>query len=464
MDEISAAFKAKVVVPEFPFTVSFFDDGTPQPVFVATCNSRADVNDAHDSIPEASSGHGEPPHDLPEAVLVAYADFKSKFEGVQTASKKSKNTAAKKKTASERSVQIQTWCRSLSNAQRYLGLRPSPTRRSSGDSLMSWEEQLAAISETGDTIPESLGVLDLNRPAPFPFAKLAIFISIDVESYERGHHLITEVGISTLDTLDLQGQEPGENGQNWRKHIRSRHFRIEEYTHLRNVDFCRGDPEAFQFGESEIVGLKDVGSVIDSCFEWPFSVQYKHDGKLKFETQTWDTQREAQGPNIAQNSAAGSPQPDLAELQQGPKQRNIFVVGHGLQGDLEYLAKVDSDIFATAAGLSKSAASYPAQNKINLDGLDARGLRGAKGLNSIKQAFDTASLYQVLKQDQNPRGLSSLLYDLDIRGFFLHNGGNDARYTLDALIAMIIKSRQIDDEKAAEQPVEAAAVMKAWDA
>ncbi|KAG9599205.1 hypothetical protein KCV01_g8399, partial [Aureobasidium melanogenum] len=44
-----------------------------------------------------------------------------------------------------------------------------------------------------------------------------IYIAVDVESYERNHNIITEIGFATLDTRDLKGIPPGEAGKEWHK-------------------------------------------------------------------------------------------------------------------------------------------------------------------------------------------------------------------------------------------------------
>jgi hypothetical protein len=96
--------------------------------------------------------------------------------------------------------------------------------------------------------PAGHHILDVERPAPFTPEDSVIFICIDVESFERNHNLITEIGIATLDTLDLATISPGQGGINWLSTIRARHFRIKEYEHLKNQDFIQSCAECFQFG------------------------------------------------------------------------------------------------------------------------------------------------------------------------------------------------------------------------
>ena len=91
-------------------------------------------------------------------------------------------------------------------------------------------------------------ILDVEKPAPFDPEDSVIFISIDVEAFERNHNLITEIGIATLDMAEVTTISPGKGGVNWMNAIRARHFRIKEYEHLKNQEFIHGCGEHFQFG------------------------------------------------------------------------------------------------------------------------------------------------------------------------------------------------------------------------
>lgn len=55
---------------------------------------------------------------------------------------------------------------------------------------------------------------------------------------------------------------------------------------------------------------------------------------------------------------------------------------------------------------------------------------------------DTQDFYQHLRMSSQQAGLKSVLDDLEIEHVFLHNGGNDAVYTLQAMIRLVIKKRQ----------------------
>ena len=93
-----------------------------------------------------------------------------------------------------------------------------------------------------------------------------VFISLDVEKWERGHESIkiTEVGISVLDTKNLQGLSLRDNANAWQSKIATRHLRIKNYSHKRfiNKTFQVGCPENFLFGDSESVFLYQVAGIL----------------------------------------------------------------------------------------------------------------------------------------------------------------------------------------------------------
>lgn len=99
-----------------------------------------------------------------------------------------------------------------------------------------------------------------------------IFVCVDAEAYEFNQQQITEIGVSTLNSQDLLGLDPGKNGKTWAEKIRSRHFRIKEYANRRNKVHVESCPDDFDFGESEWISKKDAPSTLKSCFTTPLSV------------------------------------------------------------------------------------------------------------------------------------------------------------------------------------------------
>lgn len=205
-----------------------------------------------------------------------------------------------------------------------------------------------------------------DNPAPFPAEDCVIFISIDVEAYERDHNKITEIGVATLDTADLKNLAPGENGKHWMRAIRCKHYRIYEHKHLVNKDFVAGCPERFQFGNSEFISIKNAPSIIASCFKPPYS----------------------------------NPEGSIHDSK-----RNIVLVGHDLLTDVDYLRKIGYDV---------------------------------KNLSNRLENIDSSSMYRALRRETNRRNLGSCLADLSLTGWWLHNAGNDAAYSLQAMIAIAL--------------------------
>jgi hypothetical protein len=48
-------------------------------------------------------------------------------------------------------------------------------------------------------------------------------------------------------------------------------------------------------------------------------------------------------------------------------------------------------------------------------------------------------MWQALKRELSPRNLGNILAEIDIAGWNLHNAGNDAVYTLQAMIGISVK-------------------------
>ena len=202
---------------------------------------------------------------------------------------------------------------------------------------------------------------------------------------------MTEIGVATLDTRDLQGIAPGENGFNWHACIRARHFRIGEYTYLRNHKFIIGCPERFNFGDSEIINKASIPSVIASCFKQPYSA-----------------------PGV---------DPSSCELE--TERRNIVLLGHDVQQDVQYLQKVGYNV---------------------------------TNLSNLIETQDTSVMYRAFTHETNPCALGRVCLLLEITAFNLHNAGNDAAFTLQAMLGLCVKDAvehrgQALEEKSRERGV-----------
>lgn len=178
------------------------------------------------------------------------AAFKTKVEGIIAVQKREKTTNKDKKKV-ERIAQQESWRHSIKRIQRYMGIRQCQNSSDAAD-LAAFES--LSIEADGDKKGAaaqpalSTSTIDPTKPAPFDPEGSVVFVCVDVEAYERPPRPITEVGVATLDTLDLKGLAPGENGKDWLGKIRARHFRIEETKLLENTEYVRGCADRFEFG------------------------------------------------------------------------------------------------------------------------------------------------------------------------------------------------------------------------
>lgn len=206
---------------------------------------------------------------------------------------------------------------------------------------------------------------------------------VDVESYERAHHKITEVGVATLDTRELARVPPGQDGENWRDLIRARHFRIKENAHLVNSQFVQGCPDKFDFGESTFVPLSEAPAHVAACFSPPFGARHCNDVEGGF---------------------------GLTKSERIDEKRNIIFLGHDTLGDVRYLQDLGFD-------------------PLKVD--------------NLLEALDTAVMYRVWRREQNPTALGRILHGFDIAGYNLHNAGNDAVFTVQAMLGICVRDATI---------------------
>ena len=497
LDEINSAFGISIQLPRDPFLLAFYRDGTPVPTRLGVSQSRESIGEMERQIPPPSEDHGDCPTDASPELERSFERFKEKMERAAAIQKK-KNAAVKKGKAKDRLAKHVNWCEALRRGQRYLGLRPVDLKGGLPvpDPSLPWDEQQNFGTAQKIKHGPTLRPLDVERPAPHAFDRNVVFVSVDIEAFERNHNLITEVGISTLDTADIKSVAPGDNGVNWMECIRSRHFRISDHDHLRNTTFCIGDPERFLFGRSEFVRMKEIGNVVDSCFEPPYSAGFVYNGNSGAhdkasvssiqsgnrsqsvslesrsvpEPQPFDAPVDVQGPKNAQqglanevavsnvlqapeasfgakvttscsqiSSSRDTSKTDIQEVKDRAlarqKPRNVILVGHNLDSDLQYLSTIKSKIFHKPPALI-----YP------------QPLQPEDPLRQhILESLDTANLYQVWKREANIASLANILVAVGRTGWGLHNGGNDARYTLEVMIGILLRSR-IQEGEAIKPP------------
>ncbi|KAK2845290.1 hypothetical protein FQN49_005869 [Arthroderma sp. PD_2] len=468
IDTINEEFDCKLSLPADPdagVVVPFTPDGTPQPQFIGTSLNREMKDQLEQSVPSAPSGNSEPGQNASPELKRSFDAFREKMEAAYAATRR-KSKKAKGKRQQTQAQHIRSWYRELKRTQCYLGLRPRVSRDAQNQtdatvpSDASWSEQQLAEKKIALANGSVLEPLDVDDPAPFAFADEPIFICIDVESNEKHHEQITEIGVSTLDTLDLTALPPGEGGRNWMEKIRCRHFRISEYADVTNRLFVTGCPERFEFGYSEFVPLNKSAHAVDSCFRAPYSahIPYKEDVRcfksqvsivclsppfadifvrqgnrfVKIETvEKGDCCGFGSGGvqlplHVKKSSTKKTPAQAARIKTYKLSQRKIILVGHSLSTDIAYLQRLGCKTFDPRIS-NPDTSSQETDQPILLD------------------SIDTVNLFRVLKRDSQPSALAKVLLDLGISGWHLHNAGNDARYTLESMIGVAIKAIQNDN-------------------
>ena len=318
----------------------------------------------------------------------SFAAFKKKIEASIEAGK-NRSKSAKEKRKNERVIMKKGWCAQLKRAQRYLGVRPRRTTTEQDDPLQKTDLPGEEMEKTRKAYELVAGIdlpeLDVTAPVPYLCDLDVVFVCVDVEAYEREPRPVTEIGISSLDTRDLMNVAPGEGGAAWLSKIRSRHFRIRETSHLRNIEFVAGCADRFEkaFGTSEWISEKEAPKVVASCFRPPFGVHFSDPtDRSRYPT--------VEQPQYGASQSNGSTlwMSGVRHDNNAQSKRNLILVGHDIKSDIEYLRDLGYDV---------------------------------SNLSNLLEAIDTADLYRALKQEQNPRNLGQILLELGLMGWNLHN-------------------------------------------
>ncbi|KAI9887256.1 MAG: hypothetical protein M1823_000927 [Watsoniomyces obsoletus] len=303
--------------------------------------------------------------------------------------------AQKAKKKAERVLRQKRWRYQMKTAQIFLGIRSpaeAPIRAPPGTFLSD-------VSNTGEPIF-----------AGSQFYGSIVFLSIDLEMLETDNRKITEIGISVLDTLTLEGISPGQDGRNWFSKFNTRHLRIDRYKDHVNEKYVHGCPDKFLFGKSEIVSLNQARRILESIF-------------ISYENASYPASLPIDNP-FSTDTLLDS----LIEEDGGPRTttrslppRRIVLVGHDLHNDLECLRRIDFD---------------PTK------------------MLGYRETIDTADLWRAFKRHLSPLNLEGIMSELGIQAWDAHNAGNDAVYTLQALIVLAFKARgskrDFKEEKAKE--------------
>ena len=356
------------------FVLSFDQEESPRPRYLGRIKSKEDVAKLEAKIP----GPGPKSEEAMDPRLME--SFREKMGAAVRAGKRSSKVS--KDTRRQQRIRAKgMMCSQLKRARCYLGLRPRTTVLEDPASLehADWNQYQKALEKHENAMNAMYKNIDLTKPTPNHFHRNIVFISVDVECYERGHHILTEIGISTLDTKDLHGLAPGQGGVAWMKKIRVRHFRIKEASHLANSDFVSGCADGFQreFGVTEWVSIKDAREAVASCFRHPFSAFGRPGDYI-------ETLSDDGSVKNAHKTRPNSGEPNKVDITE----REIILVGHDIKADIDYLSTIGYDISSQT---------------------------------NILEALDTADLFRAYMHDHQTRKLGNLLLAFDLAGYNLHN-------------------------------------------
>ncbi|KAK5636688.1 hypothetical protein RRF57_012400 [Xylaria bambusicola] len=317
------------------FSLTFGEWDTPRPRFLG----RAKNANSIDRLETRS--HTLPANDLGHLTHACYQMYRDKMDEIYSSLTNAKNQKKRERALKKRLQRNKDSGRMLKRVQRYLGLRQATSH----------------VAPNGSKPHQPWNIW---KPAPFKARESVRFVCVDIEAYEKDDRTITEVGLAILDTEDLIDTSPGENGEGWHSLIQPYHLRTHEHRYLVNSEYLQGCPDAFNFGESQFVPLKEIHEVV---------------GKIIGDKESGD-------------------------------QRPVIIVGHEIQADLKFLLKIGYN---------------PWSEPLIIDEVDTR------------------DLFQRIRRSTDIRGLETMCTELGIFGKNYHNGGNDAVYTLQAMIAMAIK-------------------------
>lgn len=359
LDEINSALNIHLTLTgpgKEGLVLEFDNDELPKPEFIGQTNNLERKNNLVEALPQPTELWADWLKQVDPTVFGAY----EKKIKASVATIKVDKAAQKKAKKAKRDAANKRLKQCLGRMQACFGLRPA---------LIEKVEQPSFAN--GQLKP-----VDILSPARFKFQDMPIFISIDAEWMED-YGILTEVGISTLDTRKLQGVVPGDFGHMWLSQIRSRHLRVSEHRGYVNMKYHQGCPDEFHHGKSEFVASADIAKAVDDAFQHP--------------------------PIMSSN--------------QEMEKRTVILVGLNLANDILILQRKNSAVFL---GLNMSLPS-PSSS-------------------IIQEVIDVAQLYRIYAGESQPPGLGNLLKYLQLVGRDLHNAGNDAYHTLEALVTLMLQA------------------------
>jgi len=104
-----------------------------------------------------------------------------------------------------------------------------------------------------------------NSPLDIPDVRL---VAIDLEKYCKENSPVTAIGVSILQTSDVQFHVPGSDGANFINAIKAYNLRPRETGHKFNkFAYFEDKPESFQFGVDEWFAMKEARQILKTVLE-----------------------------------------------------------------------------------------------------------------------------------------------------------------------------------------------------
>ncbi|KAF8543923.1 hypothetical protein BDD12DRAFT_873899 [Trichophaea hybrida] len=223
-----------------------------------------------------------------------------------------------------------------------------------------------------------------------------ILVAIDVEAWEKDHDCVTEIGIATLDIAKIP-------------HVSKLPKASMADLDLDNIDYENGAPRTRATAICELIECRHLRITEHKSMR---NGQFVNDSADKFDfgTSEWVSLKDI--PAILGSS--------LRFYDENGNKRKIILVGHDVAQDFAYL---------------------------RITGYDVWNIKDV-------EVMDTTSLYKAINDVHEARGLSTVLMNMGIIFWNLHNAGkshhfpsappkakqrttgNDAAYTLQALVHM----------------------------
>ena len=262
--------------------------------------------------------------------------------------------------------------------------------RAWGHSVKRVQRYLGIRPRASAALSGSLASLDLSLAMTRPVESV-VFIAIDVEWFEFNHNIITEVGLAVLDTWQTVGIAPLANLKNWFRMIKSHHLRVAENAHAVNRVHVRGCENFFDFGSVSRPCKPPARAAMLMTVRR--SSQFVKEKDMAAAIRSILEPKTAEGLTIAEYT----------------EDRKVVLVGHDLESDIAAIKALGYDIRG--------------DNK------------------QLLEIVDTKDVYRHYRRMRDPASLEGILTDLAIPHRNLHNAGNDAVYTLQALLGIAVKKR-----------------------